>query len=131
MDAALRQRVRHRAGDRCEYCHLPKSGSGVPFEIDHIRSQQHRGPTVAGNLAFACIYCNGYKGPNISGIDPVNNRLTPLFDPRRHKWSYHFRYDGGELVGRTPMGRTTIEVLRINLPHHVALREVLMEDGLF
>jgi hypothetical protein len=36
MDAALKQLVRHRAGDRCEYCHLPQSGSGVPFEIDHF-----------------------------------------------------------------------------------------------
>jgi len=35
------------------------------------------------------------------------------------------------LLGRTPIGRTTVEVLRINLPNLVALRELLMEDGLF
>ena len=58
-------------------------------------------------------------------------KLAPLFNPRRHKWSYHFRYEGGKLVGRTAIGRTTVEVLRINLPNLVALREVLMEDGLF
>jgi len=57
--------------------------------------------------------------------------LTPLFNPRRHKWTHHFRYDGAMLVGRTAIGRTTIEVLRINLPNLVTLREVLMEDGSF
>ena len=72
-----------------------------------------------------------YKGPNISGIDPHTGKLTPLFNPRRHKWTHHFRYDGGELLGRTAIGRTTVEVLRINQPNLIALRELLMEDGLF
>ena len=131
MDAALQRLVRRRAGGRCEYCRLPQAASGVPFEIDHIIARHHKGRTVAGNLADACIYCNGYKGPNISGLDAVTGKLTPLFNPRRHKWSYHFRYEGGVLVGRTAVGRTTVEVLRINLPNLVALREVLKEDGLF
>lgn len=131
MDAALQRLVRQRAGGRCEYCRLPQAASGVPFEIDHIIARHHKGRTVAGNLADACIYCNGYKGPNLSGLDAVTGKLTPLFNPRRHKWSYHFRYEGGVLVGRTAIGRTTVEVLRINLPNMVALREVLIEDGLF
>jgi hypothetical protein len=131
MDAALRQRVRQRAGERCEYCRLPQSGSGVPFEIELIRSRHHKGPTIAGNPALSRVYCNGYKGPNISGLDPLTGRLTPLFNPRRHKCSYHFRFDGGELIGRTAIGRTTVEVLRINLPNLIALREVLIEGGLF
>jgi hypothetical protein len=78
-----------------------------------------------------CVFCNGYKGPNISGLDPDSGKLTPLFNPRRHMWGHHFRYEGGTLVGRTAIGRTTVEVLRINLPNLVELREVLMEDGLF
>ncbi len=131
MDAALQRLVRQRAGGRCENCRLPQAASGVPFEIDHIIARHHKGRTVAGNLADACIYYNGYKGPNISGLDAVTGKLTPLFNPRRHKWSYHFRYEGGVLVGRTAIGRTTVEVLRINLPNLVALREVLLEDGLF
>jgi hypothetical protein len=123
--------VRQRSGGRCEYCRLPQAESGVPFEIDHITARHHKGCTVAGNLADSRIYCNGYKGPNITGLDPLTAKLTPLFNPRRHKWSHHFRYQGGTLVGRTAIGQTTIEVLRINLPNLVVLREVLMEDGLF
>jgi hypothetical protein len=126
MDAALERLVRRRAGGRCEYCSLPQLASRVPFEIDHIIARKHRGRTVAGNLAISCIYCNAYKGPNLSGLDPATRRLTPLYHPRRHNWSYHFRYDGGTLIGRT-----TIEVLGINLPGRVALRELLMAGGLF
>ncbi len=53
-----------------------------------------------------------------------------IFHPRRHKWSHHFRSHGGELIGRTAIGRTTVEVLQINRPELVALRELLMEGGL-
>jgi hypothetical protein len=131
MNAALERLVRHRANGRCEYCRLPQVASHVPFEIDHIRPRKHHGPTTAGNLALSCIYCNGHKGPNLSGIDPVTRKLTKLFHPRRHKWSYHFRYDKGTLIGRTAIGRTTIDVLRINLPNLVAIRVMLIEDGEF
>jgi HNH endonuclease len=131
MDAALEAQVRRRAHGRCEYCCLPQPASGIAFQIDHIIARHHKGRTAATNLALACVYCNGYKGPNISGLDPLTGKLTPLFNPRRHKWTHHFRYDGGELIGRTAIGRTTVEVLRINQPNLIALRELLMEDGLF
>ncbi len=131
MDAALERLVRQRANGRCEYCHLPQTGSRVPFEIDHIIARKHNGRSAANNLAVAGVYCNGYKGPCIAGQDPLTGKLTPLFHPRRHKWGYHFRYHGGELRGRTAIGRATVELLRFNLPNLVALREVLMEDGEF
>ena len=35
------------------------------------------------------------------------------------------------LIGRAAIGRATVEVLQINRPNLVALRELLMEDGLF
>lgn len=99
----------------------------MPFEIDHIIARKHRGRTTASNLAVSCIYCNAHKGPNIAGIDPLTGRLTRLYHPRCHKWDHHFRYEDGTLIGRTAIGRTTVEVLQVNLPNLVALREVLME----
>jgi hypothetical protein len=41
----------------------------------------------------------------------------------------HFEWNGPYLVGKTDIGRVTIEVLAINLPYRVALREVLLEEG--
>jgi len=101
------------------------------FEIDHIISEKHHGPTAVGNLALSCFRCNSFKGSDISGRDPQTRKLTPLFNPRRHKWARHFRWDGPYLVGCTPVGRTTIDVLRINDPFRVKVREALIEEGVF
>lgn len=131
MATNLPQQVRERAAGRCEYCHLPQAASNIAFEIDHIRSRKHHGPTIASNLALACWYCNSFKGSDLTGIDPFTRKLTRLFHPRRHKWTHHFRYDGPILVGRTAIGRTTIRVLQINCEEAVTLRESLIAEGLF
>jgi HNH endonuclease len=112
MDEELRQLIWERAGSRCEYCHLHQDYSRLRFEIDHILAKKHDGPTVPGNLALSCFYCNSFKGPNLAGRDPKSRKITPLFNRRRHKWECHFRWKGPELVGRTAIGRTTIAVLR-------------------
>ena len=103
----------------------------MPIEIEHIIPRKHRGRTVPGNLAWACIYCNGYKGQNLTGRDPTTGKIKPLYHPRRHKWSHHFRYQGSMLIGRTAIGRTTIDVLQINRPYLVAISEVLITAGVF
>ncbi len=54
--------------------------------------------------------------------------LLRLFHPRRDTWTEHFIWSGAELVGRTPIGRTTIRVLAINHPDYLAVREALLEE---
>lgn len=61
----------------------------------------------------------------------MTRKLTRLFNPRRHKWDRHFRYDGPMLIGRTAIGRTTIQVLQINCDEQVMLRESLIAEGVF
>jgi hypothetical protein len=131
MNAALFRLVWRRAKDCCEYCQMPQQFDRTPFEIGHIISEKHKGPTVAGNLCLSCFYCNSFKGSDIGSLDAVTRKLTPLFNPRRHKWSRHFRWEGPYLVGRTAIGRVTAEVLKINDPFRVELREELMAEGLF
>lgn len=63
--------------------------------------------------------------------DPDSNELHPLFNPRRDDWDEHFRWDGAFLLGTTAIGRTTINILRINLPDRVAHRQLLIEAGEF
>jgi 5-methylcytosine-specific restriction endonuclease McrA len=131
MDRALEQLVWRRARQRCEYCQLPREYSRADFEIDHIIARKHGGPTIASNLAGSCFYCNTCKGPNLSGIDNVTGKIVRLFHPRRHKWSAHFRWSGPVLIGKTPIGRATINVLSINDPDRVAAREALIIEGVF
>src|SRR5215472_14162215 len=117
MDQLLAERVRRRANHVCEYCRMPEAYyPTVPFPIDHIIAQQHGGPTSFGNLALSCLHDNSHKGPNIAGIDPRSGKLTKLFNPRRHKWERHFRWQGPYLIGRTAVGRVTVAVLAMNDP---------------
>jgi len=131
MDATLARQVWQRAHRCCEYCQLPQDYTNVTLEIDHIIARKHGGPTVARNLALSCFWCNSFKGSDLGGLDPHTRRLTPLFNPRRHKWSRHFRWDGPSLRGRTPVGRVTVAVLHINDSFRVELRKGLIEEGLF
>jgi hypothetical protein len=132
MDELLAREVRHRARNVCEYCRMPQAlYPTVPFPIDHVISRQHGGLTTFSNLAFSCLHDNSHKGPNIAGIDPKTRRLTKLFNPRRHKWERHFRWNGPFLEGRTAVGRTTIVVLAMNAPEVIEVREALMDEGLF
>jgi HNH endonuclease len=131
MDESLTQLVWERARNRCEYCQLHQNESRLTFEIDHIISRKHGGQTISGNLALSCFYCNSFKGSNIAGKDPKSRQLTPLFNPRRHKWLRHFRWHGPVIIGRTAIGRTTIAVLNINQAEAVAIRAALAESGLF
>ena len=87
MDAALTRLVWQRANGCCEYCQMPQAADDATFEIDHIIARKHVGPTVASNLCLSCFYCNSFKGSDITGLDPKTRKLTPLFNPRRHKWA--------------------------------------------
>src|SRR3954451_16142112 len=131
ISAKLEREVRTRAGLKCEYCHMPEGCLTFRHEIDHVVAQQHRGATSAKNLALSCARCNRHKGPNLAGMDPETDIVTPLFNPRLHKWHEHFRWGGTLLVGLTEFGRTTIEVLQINGSERVALREQLRKSGEF
>ena len=131
MDDDLKASVRDRAGNACEYCLLPDAYHPGAFEVEHIIARKHRGSTSLGNLAYSCLHCNAYKGPNIAGIDPDSKAIVRLFHPRLHRWSRHFRWDGAILVGRTAIGRATIIVLEINLPHRILARQMLINEGVF
>lgn len=129
MRAALGKLVWRRARSSCEYCRIPSEYDAAPFEIDHIIAIKHSGLTISSNLALSCFHCNSYKGSNIGGRDVLTRRFTPLFNPRRHRWERHFRWNGAVLAARTAIGRVTIAVLRINDPLRVELRESLRREG--
>lgn len=131
MDAELAQAVRQRAGNACEYCHMPQVAHLLTFPLDHIIARQHGGMTEAENLALSCVRCNSYKGPNIAGLDPNSGELTRLFNPRTDTWTEHFALRSALILGQTDVGRTTIEVLQMNHPDYLALRESLILEGIF
>ncbi|HEV8604917.1 MAG TPA: hypothetical protein VGQ99_06105 [Tepidisphaeraceae bacterium] len=67
----------------------------------------------------------------MAGIDPIAKSLVPLFNPRQNRWAHHFRYEHARLIGLTACGRATVNVLAINYPSRVKLREELLEADLY
>jgi hypothetical protein len=131
MNKSLRAQVAARAKHCCEYCGVPQAYDPIPFELDHIIARKHRGHTEFANLAWACFSCNNFKGPNISGVDPASGAVEQLYHPRTDGWNAHFEWQGSVLIGKTPKGRATVEVLEINLSYRVAFRLELMDEGVF
>ncbi len=114
MDAASLALVHSRAGGRCEYCHLPQQFSELRFHVEHIIPRQHGGLDDVENLALACPDCNLFKGPNLTGIEPGTHRVVRLFHHRRDEWPEHFAVEGARIVGKMPVGRVTVALLRMN-----------------
>lgn len=131
MNARTRRAVRRRARSRCEYCRIHQTDDFLPFHIDHIRPVKHAGTDRLDNLALACMHCNAHKGTDLSAFDPKTAALTPIFNPREHVWSHHFRWNGVILRGLTPIGRATVLLLKINDPARVALRRSLRAERRF
>lgn len=115
--------VRERAGYRCEYCQLHQNDSPLAgLHIEHVIPRKHGGTDDVVNLALACIDCNLHKGPNLTGIDPETQEITVLFHPRQDVWTDHFEWQGIQIVGKTPTGRTTIRVFEMNSNEQLSLR---------
>ena len=99
-----RQTVRQRAQGRCEYCLSPQKFSNAPFAVEHINPVVQGGRTVLENLAYACLGCNGHKADKVNALDPETGAVTPLFHPRRQRWSAHFAWaDSYTLVVGNPL----------------------------
>ncbi|WP_445629645.1 HNH endonuclease [Nostoc sp. DSM 114167] len=121
----LRRLVEERANYRCEYCQLPAGVAFFAHEIDHVITQKHGGATNADNLALTCWRCNRHKGTDLGSFDPETGAFSFLFNPRTQKWAEHFTFSELNLVGLTPMGRTTIRLLQINSDERLAERQRL------
>lgn len=122
IPASLRREVVERAGNRCEYCLLPSEVAFFPHEVDHVVAEKHGGATDIDNLALACWRCNRHKGTDLTSFDPQTQQLSPLFNPRTQVWTEHFALEGERIIGLTPEGRTTVNLLRLNSEGRLAER---------
>lgn len=128
----LRDFVESRAENRCEYCLISQDVRAFSFQIDHVISEKHDGPTTLNNLALSCPKCNAYKGSDIGTNDPQTGELVRLFNPRTQNWNGHFRVDeDGTIVGLTPEGRATARLLQFNQADRLRQRAAYIRLGLY
>jgi hypothetical protein len=131
VSPVLRQEVRARAADRCEYCRKPPGFSAYPHHIEHIIACKHGGTSEIDNLAWACFQCNVAKGSDIASYDPLSGSLTPLFNPRTDDWHEHFELVESEIRGKTAIGRATVRLLQMNQPENLEVRRLLIAAGVW
>jgi hypothetical protein len=126
-----RQIIRERAFERCEYCQCPEDFASQPFQIEHIVPVSLNGESVLENLAYSCGGCNGHKYNKIEAPDPADNKLAPLYNPRRDAWIDHFGWneDYSLVIGLTPTGRATVEALNLNRRGVTNIRQMLRNAG--
>jgi len=129
----LRQAVLERAKGCCEYCRNPVKYVGT-FSLDHSVRRSKGGKTTLDNLAylaFACVSCNGHKHKRTHVDDPVTGRTVALFNPRKQQWQEHFAWSAEctTIQGLTPVGRATVNALRLNRDDAVNLRRLLFAFG--
>lgn len=125
-----RQLIKERAGNCCEYCRVAEEGRLSRLHVDHIIALKHGGTDHDNNLCQACYKCNGYKGSNVAGIDPLTDKASKLYHPRQQKWDDHFEINSDATIsGLTAEGRVTILILRINDVERVRPRQMAMQLG--
>jgi hypothetical protein len=125
-------RVREAAGNRCGYCLSPQHLVLARLEIEHIVPRSRGGSNDESNLWLSCPLCNRHKASRVSATDPETGQEVPLFNPRRQRWSEHFRWtsDGLRAVGLTATGRATVVALHLaDDPDALLVRSYLLLAG--
>jgi hypothetical protein len=125
--------VAARARHQCEYCCAPEVIFNLAFEVEHIIPLAKGGVNELQNLALACRICNLRKSDFIDGIDTVSQEQVRLFNPRLDTWEEHFVFnrESNQIQGRTPIGRATVERLRMNTPEQITARSLWVALGIF
>jgi hypothetical protein len=103
------------------------------MHIDHIIPKAAGGTDDETNLWLACPRCNIYKDIHTHAMDSALQELVRLFNPRTQRWDEHFVYDRDRatIIGKTPIGRATVETLKMNLTLSVELRRELVALGVY
>jgi hypothetical protein len=125
VPAALRRLVVDRAHGLCEYCLIHEDDTFIGCQVEHIVSEKHGGMTNEENLAYACVFCNRFKGSDIASISASTGQLCRLFNPRSDEWARVFRLDGATILPKTDVGEVTVQLLGMNHPERLLEREIL------
>jgi hypothetical protein len=129
VPAAMRRRIAERADHLCEYCLIHEDDTFLGCQVEHVISEKHGGETTDANLAYACVFCNRFKGIDIATLSPRTGNLCRLFNPRTDLWAEHFRLEENSVLGITEIGDATVRLLGLNDSDRLVEREALIEAG--
>lgn len=106
LSEPLRNVVRNRAKNRCEYCLSHQDYVMGRLQIDHIQPVAKGGLDTEDNLCLACELCNQYKWTQTEAEDLETGETVALFNPRQQSWNDNFAWskEGTEIIGKTACG---------------------------
>ncbi len=125
----LRRQVASRAAHLCEYCLIHEKDTAFGCAVDHIISLKHGGATDADNLAYACVFCNRFKGSDIGSIVWQTKEFTRFYNPRSDRWSEHFQLQNATLQPLTAIGEVTARILGFNDGDRLLERQLLIDQN--
>lgn len=128
---ALKNLVRERAKNCCEYCGYPEALAFFSHHVDHVISEKHGGETHEGNLALACRACNLNKGSDVATLVDDERIPVRLYHPRFDRWPNHFILREDSIQPLTRIGYGTITLLRFNELDRILERQLLVRAGLW
>lgn len=117
IEEVIKGHMLAQAGYRCEYC--KRLLTAINFDFDHVWPESRGGLTVVNNLAISCKRCNENKKNHVEWIDPVTGATYPLFNPRTMRWEDHFRQARDEVIGISPIGRASANILFHSTPQYL------------
>lgn len=123
--------VGKRAKGCCEYCRSQVRFAIQPFSVEHIIPKSKGGKTTLDNLALSCQGCNNHKYNKTVGSDIISGNVVSLYHPRQQQWGEHFAWNDNFnlVIGLTPTGRITVEIIQLNREGVVNLRRILYAMG--
>ncbi len=109
----IRDAVLAISNNKCCYSESKLNEEGKYMEIDHFHAKKYFPDKVVewGNLLPANKKCNTTKGEHDVTNEPIVNPCHD--DPKAHLYILNYRF-----YHRTPMGKTTIEVVALNDRQH-------------
>jgi HNH endonuclease len=127
IPVAVQRAILELSQGYCEYCVLPSNFSTDFFHYEHIYPIVLGGQTEIANLARSCGICNNNKRDKVEHKDPLTQQMVRLFHPRLDTWIDHFQWSENDLylIGITPIGRATIDLLKLNRVNATNLRKLL------
>ncbi len=125
----IRRQVAKRADYLCEYCLIHEQDTILGCAADHIISLKHGGSNELDNLAYACVYCNRFKGSDIGSIVWESGEFIRFFHPRQDRWHEHFRLTGARIESITAIAQVTIRILALNDSDRLDERRLLIQIG--
>ena len=112
-------------------CRALEGWQYVEFTMEHLVPMAAGGESALDNLALACFACNRRKWDRRTGIDPETGEEHRLFNPRTDNWNDNFIWsaDGLEIIGKTAIGRATVNTLEFNRERARQIRAADVEAG--